>query len=453
MKLVSELWALGRESLRLWWRRLPALGSWFLIGWIGLTTGTHVSIWLGGNHRVLATLAFVGGVMAQVVATIAMVHSLWGDLRTPRAHRRGVAGLHRSPAAVAPGATVPDSVLHRPSLANTLLLSIGPFLAVYAVWSLIDRWVTDLTIWNQAVNPSGIGEQAWSVGTDPSEFWLYLVIGVVAWVMLRLVSLARARGSRRWRAPMIFLEGLWAFCLFFITVGLLTLTWHWFYRTRVFTWLAAGWAWFIDALPAIRLPFEIALPDAVRLLSGWLAHDFAPAVWQGVGLPLAWLALVATVYGWRGFSLADALGRSRAERVAGRLDATAWGRALRTTASFATLDLRDKYLPVIQALRLTLRAGPVLLGAYLVLSALIHFLAGWVDTGVVLLAGPMDNITRLVVQSLLTLPGALLGQTLLVALWAATIDRGLGATFGVPASEPEPGPRAKVTIRDRATEG
>ncbi|WP_425310118.1 hypothetical protein AADG42_15710 [Ammonicoccus fulvus] len=433
MKLVGELWALGRETVRLWWRRLPVLGSWFLIGWIGLTTGTHLSVWLGGNHRTLATLAFVGGVMIQVVATIAMVHALWRDLRSPRNFARL---NHRADELHA----IPDSVFRRASLSKTLLLSIGPFLAVYAVWSLIDGWVADLTIWNQAVNPSGIGEQSWSVTTDPSEFGLYLVIGVVAWIALRALGLVRDRHrSSWWRASAVFLEGLWAFCLFFITIGLLTLLWHWFYRTRVFTGLAAAWAWFIDTLPAIRLPFDVALPDAVRLLSGWLAQDLLPAVWQGVGLPLAWLALVATVYGWRGFSMADALSRSRAARLSGRLEATSWGRALRTVTSLATMDVRDKYLPVIQALRLTLRSGPVLLGAYLILYALIQFIARWLDVAVVLAAGPMDNVTRLLVQSLLTLPGSLLAQTLVVALWAATVDRGLRAALGgVREREREP---------------
>ena len=165
-------------------------------------------------------------------------------------------------------------------------LAIGPFLAVYALWGLVDDEVYALFAANIAVSGLG-GTDEWSVNLQ----WLRVLRrpGVVAWVLRQLVGLAEPaptstvrcccsgsswRGSGRSPPRLALLAGF----------------------GRVVDWvtLPGGLAGAgptagtpsSTLLPDLRLPFDLTLPEAVARswLDGSTRH---PAARRLVGGPAA----------------------------------------------------------------------------------------------------------------------------------------------------------------------
>ncbi len=145
-------------------------------------------------------------------------------------------------------------------------------------------------------------------------------------------------------------------------------------------------------------------------------------------LPLMWLALTATVYGWREFRARDVLAGTRAQARIERLERGADIRWVRL-ALLASDDLRTKYLPVAQAFRLILRAGPRLVGAYVLLATVISLLDNLAAVGLTVLVGPRSPAVSLLLDPLSTLVVGLVITCISVALYAAAFDRALDAVL------------------------
>lgn len=437
MRTLIEAELLVRRVARLWLGYLPRLGAWFLVGWMARVVATHISTMLGGEHRVWATLVFVLGVSAQVLTMIAMIHELKPALLVPRTIGRGEAGPITDN-------VVPTTVLHRERLVDTMLFTIGPFLAVYAVWNVIDQWVADLFIWNIAVNPLGREDGSWSVSVAPDQFKLYAGIGLAALAARTVYGWAtRNSRSRLVQLPLVFLEALWAFCLFFVT--LIGLGWL---ELKMAGWAIyrdgyRAWMGFLEWLPDWQLPFGLSLPQALAGAVQWVLRDLAPALWLGVALPLVWLALTATVLGWRNFSASEVLAGKVPDRLSRFVPSSGLGRGLLQVAGTLGADLRDKYLPVLHSLSLIWRSGPRLLGVFIVGYALLQTLGYWLHAGLLFAVAPSDQIAFTRWLRLLELPGEFIVQTLTVALLVATFDRGLLGRLNPAATAPAPAPAAE----------
>lgn len=432
MRTLTEARFLALRTGRLWWSYLPRLGAWFLVGWLARVAATHWSTMLGGEHRVWATLIFVLGVTTQVLTLIAMIHELKPELQVPRLIGRGQSSV------VNPTA-LPATVLYRERLVEVLGLTIGPFLAVYALWNVIDEWVADLFIWNIALNPLGREDGSWSVSIDTDQFGLYAGIGAAA--LLARTGYRLASRSMRHplaRLPLVFFEGLWAFCLFFVTlIGL-----RWLQLESLGWSITRGslraWHGFLDWLPDLQLPFDLTQPQALAAAVQRLTRDLAPAIWLGVALPLVWLALTATVFGWRRFNASDLVAGRVPNRLHRLVPRTGLGRGLLRVGATLSADLRDKYLPVVQSLALIWRSGPRLLGVFVVGYALLQALSYWLHAGLLLVVAPDTQIAFTRWLRLLELPGEFIVQTLTVALLVATFDRGLlGWISGVQHETPD----------------
>ena len=183
-------------------------------------------------------------------------------------------------------------------------------------------------------------------------------------------------------------------------------------------------------LPDLSLPFDLTLPRVVAEVGHWFWHSLLPGVGTAILLPLVWLALTATVFGWQQRSARDLVAgtplEGHATRVTERLSRgrhTAPWRAGRRSLDILTGDLRTKYLPVVHALRLVIRAGPRFLGAYLVLATLLATLqdisAPLIDVAV----GPQSVAVSLATQPISDLAVDLVFTTLSVALYVAAVDR------------------------------
>lgn len=450
---ASTLARLALATGRLWRAHGLAMAMWFCAGFVLHTLGLQASAQLGARHAVWAMLAFVVGVVATLVALVLMIHSVEPGLRTPaRIARSDPAGT--TPGGTAPhparggGWRIPRLVFVREPRLDVVATAVGPFLAVYAVWGFVNDEVRELFTGNYTVQGLG-GIDNFSISFSPGRLPFYVVLAVSSWVLRQLVA---AVTRRRRVLPLalagIVLEALWVFSFFaaaFIAAGKLR---PWL-RTRAgYVGLQDARRAWIDWLPDWTLPFGVHLPEAVDRVLALLVGSVLPGVWNAVLLPLVWLALTASVLGWREFRSGDVLAGTRiGDRWAGRLARV--GGPLGTLMGLLTSDLRTKYLPVLAALRMISRAGPGFVGVYLLLATVLTSARQLFDIAVTVLLGPRDVASSLLTDPAATLVSGLIFTTLAIALYAAAFDEALagaagrsGVSGGTPPPSPPAGPPA-----------
>lgn len=408
----------------MWWRFLPQVGTWLVLGWLLYISCLLVSATMGNTYGVLGAIIFVAGITANVVSVIFAILVLKPGLRTTE--RLAEAGKNSSGmAGIPPAVFAPEKRL------DVAILAVGPVLGVYAAWAIIDDMISDGLLFNSVTRSLWDGDK-FSIGRSLDDLLSYAILAGVA-LLVKVVygRLVARRRSPWWKIPLVFIEGLWVFATFFIALLGLRGLQNWL-ATRAF-WRESLHAWhrFLEWLPDLHLFQGLTLPEALQRFSIWLSEDFLPGLWQGIALPLVWLAVVAIVFGWRDFRARD-LFTSRLRDRADTLDAPeSTTRRLMPVLDAITSDLRDKWLPLLHAFRLIWRSGPYVLGAYLVLSALLDA-ASWAfeallwrlfsttSTAQVLRSFNSNDLIHHVVTTSLAL-----------CLYAAAFDRGLATAAGL----------------------
>ena len=413
---LVEVGTLLRGGARLWRAYFWRMGAWFCLGFAVHTLGLLLSAELGAEHGLLAMLLFVLGVVATLVALVLMIHTVEGSLRTTL----------RPDDTVLAELRIPAQLFVRERSVEVVAAAVGPFLAVYAVWGFVEDEIRGLFASNYAIQ--GLGSITnFSISFSPERLRFYLLVAAAAWVLRLLLT---ALLSRRRLVPValvsIVVEGLWVFSVFAVLLIALRSVRAW-WRTRA-VWVAGQDTWraLLEWLPAWPLPFDLTLPQALDRLVDVLVGSVLPGAAQAVALPLVWLALTATVLGWREFRGADLLAGTP---LAARLGSPTGAAPTRRIAELLTSDLRTKYLPVVQALRLVWRAGPRFLGAYLLLATALTALQKCFDIGVSLALGPRDVAGTLLTEPFSLLASGLLFTTASIALYAAAFDEALAAAL------------------------
>jgi hypothetical protein len=161
-------------------------------------------------------------------------------------------------------------------------------------------------------------------------------------------------------------------------------------------------------------------------------------------LPLVWLAIAAIVYGLE-MHHREAIRGTPLERLPDRLD----GRR-RRLAEVASRSLRDKYVPVVHALRLTHRAGAPVFAWFCLCYVAIGLLLDPLQRGVVALFGT-DHTVRF--WNLVLVPiefgHRMVGEILRLALLAATFDLVMRRVNGGGTPAPDrPAPETDPDARD-----
>ncbi|NLT31423.1 MAG: hypothetical protein GXX86_13410 [Propionibacterium sp.] len=413
MRTAEELALLAGETLSLWLRALPRLVFWWGVGFAVHELAVLAAAALGAEHRIVATIIFVLGMVAQLVALIMMIHSVRPYLIT------GGTGP------VAP-ATSPRADPQR-STHTVLATTLGPFLAVYAVWGLTQAEVTRLVSTNLTLHGAAVTE--WSVHLTDWRF--YLVLAAAAWVLRRALGwFDRRRPPRGWPGLLgHLLDGMSVLATFIAAVQLGRDLTAWLSTRRVAQWWLDTWQ---AALTALGDWFGPRVPAVVQAAVDWVWATGVPALTHQVALPLMWLALTATVFGWRIGARSLTRGtrwEATVDRAAARTGGTGWA-PVRWAVEGAGADLRDKWLPVLHSLRLIAAAGPRFVGSYLVLGAALTGLAlGW-DWLLLVLGGPLPAESAQAYAPVRRLLAGLVFAPLQVALWAAAFDRGVADTTG-----------------------
>jgi hypothetical protein len=417
---MVEVATLAQSAVRLVRSRFWLLLACYCFGWTGHALGLFVSALLGANHGVLANLIFVIAVVVRLASLVLMVHVLRPALRLASQRPTGQTPTTQTPttptSAIHPA--VPEQVFTAERPLDVLALALGPFLAVYAVWGFIDEEVNALFRSNYLV--LGLGDVSnWSISVSDDRLIFYLALAAGAWVVRALVGrLVRRRPGSPVAVVGLLAEGVWALSVFIVVLIVARTVRDWFRDRVIWADLAAVWNAFVGLLPNLTLPFGTTLRELAQTLA-----QLAPgAVVTVFGLPLMWLALVATVYGWRDYRARDVVAGTALEARLERIEQRPAG-AGRRLLLFATADLRTKYVPVAQALRLIGRAGPRFVGAYLLLATAISALDNLLSVGLSRLVGPQTQAVTLLLDPLQTLLVQIVVTIASVALYAAAFDR------------------------------
>lgn len=384
-------------------RHWPALLFWFFVQRVAWDVLLDLAIALVGTSLLLAYAAIALLVVSQLATLIAMFLCLRPSL--PMLSRQDVPAATERPGS---------------GWARALAVALLPFFAYYTTWGLLDGLRRDFQIafvrnyafteTLQAAAPRDVLHQPW--------LWLALAI---AWAV-RAFAQRRAKsneGRIGWSLLATACEAYWVFVgARAITqgIGLAKDWWH----GRVACQAIAVWWDDPRALLHLLQPLKAALAPV------W---DIATTAFAGFVTPMVWLAITAIVYGMD-------LRRTQ------RLDA-ADARFTRLGASYSALPLlvrkmagkaskgwTSKGVPIVNSLRLVLRAG---LPAVVVLCVCYQLL-GWIDShalrAVVAVVGPRDDLwwstlgqpIALVFGTSSATRPPLLTELVRIALLAATCD-------------------------------
>lgn len=431
MRTLNELLDLAYATARIVGQRFVIMGFWFCCGFAAHTAGSVASSMLGSTHPILATLAFVIAVIFVVVSLVMMIDSCGSLLRV------------RQDGLVDDDVDLPGSVRAAQPALVVVAATIGPFLGVYAVWGLVEEQVRGIYFVNIALLGTGGGDD-WSVDLRRVKF--YLILAAVSWVLRRTVGaiVPRLTGAKGLAVALlgVILEGLWVFASFLALTGAGFRVLAWLRGREVWEVTGTAWRQFLAFLPDLSLPFDLTLPRVVAAAGSWLWHDLLPGVGTAILLPLVWLALTATVFGWQQRNTRQWVAGSAVEARAGRIGARltsrganrSWSAGRRLVRILST-DLHEKFVPVIDAFVLVLRAGPRFLGAYLVLATLLATLREFVEALLVVLVGPQTIPVVLSVSPVIDVVTGLIFTTLSVALYVAAVDRVFDVVGGASAGE------------------
>lgn len=425
-------WQVPRLCWTLLCRHWPQLLFWFLAQQVLYGLCMYLSTLVAGFSALLAYAGMSLVVLAQLVTTAMMFLVLKPSLSA-------VSGYEDGPAH-AKVTTFPRD------WTSALSAALLPFFAFYAGWGFLEEirrgfaaFYVDrlMATWiNQTV---GAGQpleslENWGAVAQVHGLWIGLLVAAV----VRYIAKWRtaATGRLRWMLLATACEAYWVF------VGVIALGNYIGQVLQVFkdtrAWQAITTWWqnpFVFHLPLRQLK-ELVAP----------AWDFVSTVARAAVLPIIWLAITAIIYGLdlrkrqqidsadsRWGRLADYYGQSHflVKRLVGKISG-GW---------------QTKGIPVVNSIRLVLRAGAPVLVILCVGWQLLAFVDSWGWRIAVHLIGPQDmnhwvvisNYIEMLVGNPNNTQPSLFTQVLRVVLLAATFDRALAQTMTrMPAGTRKP---------------
>lgn len=419
---MQEIAGLARLFLRLWRQAWPVLLLLAALGSIANELLLPLAVKLGYLNSLAGFAVLALLVLAKLVVTVLMFVALRPYL--PAVSSLQSAGAHPPSEAPPPSDTR--------ALADLVALALVPFFAYYAAWGFLGDTVRDYSV--RALAAAGFGERV-TVLEVPLSLWLALAIGF-AWLVRKLARTAQARRpSPVWQFLVIACDANWIF------VGLYALS----------RWKDTAWSWLKSvALPHLRLiqdwtlslvgGAQAAVPEAIDLAEPSLGTSLQSLFLYAL-LPLVWLLMAATIYG---YDAKDPSALARDRRAAAAL--ARWQAAPKFVRDFAEHFIggyRSRYLPIVNSVRLAFGASLAVLIALVVGYRLIGFAAAWLWLGLTRLIGPLDldswqllaNAIGFLLGGPSEIRGGILVESLRICLLAAVMETAVAAQSGARASQ------------------
>lgn len=387
-------------SARLLWRHWPALAFWFFAQRVCYDLLMDLAVKLGERSLLLSFAALSVLIVTQLAGTIFMFQSLRPSLPM-----------------LAHGAITPDTKAVRKQWITALAIALLPFFAYYVGWGLLEglrRYFATAYIF-------GVWEREdLRHVLTLKGLWIALAVAwAVRWFSQRR---AAATGHASWNVLATVCEAYWVFVGVAAIGQALQSGKDWWHERAVYVAVAEWW----------RSPtalFELLAPIKRALAPLW---DFLATAGGAVALPLIWLAITAIVYGID-LRKAQRLDEADAplERAVARFKSMHF--TVRMLADKASAGWTSKGVPVVNSLRLVLRAGLPALLTLCVCWQLLAYLDSWSWRWMQQLVGPKDpawqqvegQIYAVFLNTPLSFRSSLLTDVLRVVLLAATFDRAI----------------------------
>jgi hypothetical protein len=378
----------------------PVLFFWFLLQHVTHRPLLDASVQLGLFNRPLGFLGLAILVVVQLLCTIAMLQAL----------RPGMSSLAH--------AGDGDGVRARfgEHFATAIAVALLPFFAYYATWGLL-RDIVGQYSYELLRNIAGLGQPGPLDIIKAPGLWVTIAITYI----VRRISVGRHDRTKSpwWSILATICEAYWVFLGVLAIASYKQMPTDWWHHRVVYVEWQHWWDNPRDLLGPIK-----------RVIDPVLALGM-----EGIGvaiLPLVWLAIAAIIYGHDVRATGDLTESSESDARVTRLHAryARLPRLLQLIAESWSDGWRKKAMPVVNSLRLLLRAGlrPAL--ALCVCYVALHFVCSWTFRGAVWLIGPHDrDVWNVILGPLSLLVGDQSGQTrsliqepLRICLLAAAVD-------------------------------
>lgn len=359
MRVFWSLVVDALRAIRLTWMQLVA----WLIGakvvtWLLFNLAVMVGSISKGNDSwqpVAGTSVFALSVIAQLVGVIGILLTIDSGFRPNADHGADVGEVN--------GKRVLDAI------AGSLL----PFVVFYGAWGLFHK---DFGVFQ--------GELVFSTGSAPIlENPRPFFAAALACFGARLLLESRWRSSQNpvTGVTAAIFEGLWMVLAFIGLTDAIRSTKGWI-GSRVVTDQVTDYGDLITTwLDAVPTPFHLEL--------GQIASGLVPLMIAGLLLPLIWLVIGAVVFGVDVYS-EEELVTTRPVRGFARLILHLPAQTRRFLAA-ASNEVREKYSPMFNAIRLIIFTGIVFFLAYAATYTLSIAIGGWAQLGAQELIGPQQQ--------------------------------------------------------------
>jgi hypothetical protein len=359
--------AVLRVAGQLLWRHWPALLALYLAGTLGRYVALEVAGFVGAYSAIAGALLFPLAILARLVALVAMLLVL----------RDGMVRL----GVLAP---VPvERAERRRAFVDALLAGILPFVAFYAAWGYLREDAAAYFSRLLEVNTGLIAEDILggaeragdgAVG-ELSLGPVTIAIIVAAFAGRWLWKRYRSRLPKALAAIAVYLEVLWVYLSVTLIADALSTVTEWVQDRQAMVWLADVREWVGAQLAPVAWMW-----DAVE----WALGEVGGIVL----LPIAWLTIAGVIYGQAVAPQTARLGGAIATRARARLDTLP--SRLRARLRDIWSDLVARFQPIGRALLLMWRAGPVLIGSYILLFTVLLALDAFLELGITRVIGPQE---------------------------------------------------------------
>lgn len=356
-----------RVAGRLLWRHWPALLALYLAGTLGRYVAIEVAGFVGAYSAVGGALLFPLAILSRLVALVAMLLVL----------RDGMVRL----GVIAP---IPaERAQRRRAFVDALLAGILPFVAFYAAWGYLREdaaaYFSRLLEVNSGLIADEIlsgGERAGDAAVGELSFGPATIAIIIAafagrWLWKRY----RARLPTIFAAGAVYLEVLWVYLSVTLITDALNIVTAWVQDRQAIVWLGDIRQWVGEQLAPVAWVW-----DAVE----WALGEVGGIVL----LPIAWLTIAGVVYGQAVAPQSARLGGPVVTRARARFDTLP--SRLRARLRDVWSDLIARFQPIGRALQLMWRAGPVLIGSYVLLFTLLLALDAALEVALTRAIGPED---------------------------------------------------------------
>ena len=350
------------------WRALASMGP-LLVGVAGITFALHhLTIVLGSRVAIangpaglgLLALAITIRLAAVAVMVLIAARALDIDLNV-------IARALGMPAAAEESTDRPLS-----NTLDTVVAALGPMVLLYAGWQLVNADLHQFLVGKFAASSDSNFVDNSNIGFSGGGWQTYIGWAVGIWVAkVALQRLGRVILHRSLSVVVMFLETSWIVLAWLVVTSVVARIDTWARSRQLATW----WRDLVGLIGDALAPLAIELP-AVLSAAGRLLAELVQILLFALAQPLVWVAVVGLVLGW-GASEASLLSADHRRRAVERW-APRSGHGRRAVAML-TSGWRDKWVPVLAALRLLWRSGPLPLLTIAALYAVGTFLGSWAE--------------------------------------------------------------------------